>query len=537
MVRAMLVPALWMALVMTGAAGDNPVAATVTYTYFTPAFDPPPLKMGDECFVPAKHAQRLGWVCMVKGEQVFLKVHGKPIETFVRKIGGENYLPLRSIIASAGGITEWDGASLKVYSRVTAIAGSAGAVEIRATLPLRPAAFVVKSPTRVVTDLQGARIDEATQASGRLRYSQFNKDVVRIVTQVSGDPQISLMNPAPAELFQVTWSGAEAVELEPLPGQAVDPIKEPEIIPASSPRTYATMVGRPVLVKDTAKETIVRIPVSGAAPMKVTADRDGDGVYWVRIPSAAISGEVGELKGSAIKSALLAANDIGGTDLRMELERPMGISVSPSASEVLIRLVEPRNAGGKLSSKKIVIDAGHGGSDSGARSGSVLEKSLTLPIAKMVAEGLSEHGVTVLMTRNGDTYPSLTDRAELANANNADFFISIHINSNGVQNSKSGTYVYYHFDDPDCRLLAQCIVAEIGKVTGLPNNGAISDKTVAPTKGFSVLRNSTMPGVLVEVAYINHSKDRTFLQREDFRKKVADAIIRGVKVYIGDTKN
>jgi N-acetylmuramoyl-L-alanine amidase len=57
---------------------------------------------------------------------------------------------------------------------------------------------------------------------------------------------------------------------------------------------------------------------------------------------------------------------------------------------------------------------------------------------------------------------------------------------------------------------------------------------VAPAKGFAVLRGSNMPGVLVEVAYINNAKDRKYLTNAQFQEKIADAIVKGIKAYIGE---
>src|SRR5690606_13418747 len=86
-----------------------------------------------------------------------------------------------------------------------------------------------------------------------------------------------------------------------------------------------------------------------------------------------------------------------------------------------------------FSMKKVFIDPGHGGSDSGAVGNGLKEKDLTLAIAKECEKVLkSEYeGVTVKMSRTGDTYPTLSARTNAANSWNADLFISIHINAGG----------------------------------------------------------------------------------------------------------
>jgi len=80
---------------------------------------------------------------------------------------------------------------------------------------------------------------------------------------------------------------------------------------------------------------------------------------------------------------------------------------------------------------KVFLDPGHGGSDPGAVANGLKEKNLTLAIAKECASVLKASGVTVKMSRTGDTYPSLSARCQAANSWGADLFVSIHINAGG----------------------------------------------------------------------------------------------------------
>ena len=236
---------------------------------------------------------------------------------------------------------------------------------------------------------------------------------------------------------------------------------------------------------------------------------------------------------TVIKSATfaVAAKD---TVLRLELKKPMGVSVEPASNRLSVSISQPRSAGGRLADKTLVIDPGHGGTDGGARSGSLYEKNLTLPISKMVVEMLKQEGAAVILTRSTDVAVGLHDRPKVANNSSAHFFVSIHINSNTVANSQSGSFVYYHKKDPDSKLLADLISDEIRKVSPLKSHGSRSDQTVAKTNGFAVLRGSQMPGVLVEVAYINNATDRKHLQDAAFQRKIAQAIVKAIKAYIGE---
>ncbi|HQU17741.1 MAG TPA: N-acetylmuramoyl-L-alanine amidase [Fimbriimonadaceae bacterium] len=185
----------------------------------------------------------------------------------------------------------------------------------------------------------------------------------------------------------------------------------------------------------------------------------------------------------------------------------------------------------------MVVDAGHGGHDTGARSPDkkLNEKDLALAIANLTAKRLSEQGATVVLTRKGDQFIALKERSEIANRNCAHFFLSVHINSNQVANSSTGGITFYHQQDPVGMLLADCIQGEIAKVSGLPNLGTWSDRRIYET-GFAVLRYAKMPAVLIEMGFINNSKDRARMSTADFKEKVAGAIVQGLRAYLGDGK-
>jgi len=189
--------------------------------------------------------------------------------------------------------------------------------------------------------------------------------------------------------------------------------------------------------------------------------------------------------------------------------------------------------GGSLSGKIVVVDAGHGGKDGGCHAGGVWEKHLTLAIATEVSAQLAAAGATVLMTRKGDTYPTLDERCELANRNKADFFISIHINSPGRgRASPSGTQTYWRMNKPMSKLLAECVHRELLSATGMPNQGYKSDR-VLYEGGLKVLRDTKMPAILVECGFLTHPKDRTKMQQKSYRQSAAGAIVKGLKVYLG----
>jgi N-acetylmuramoyl-L-alanine amidase len=234
---------------------------------------------------------------------------------------------------------------------------------------------------------------------------------------------------------------------------------------------------------------------------------------------------------------LMEGNPPGTVRIVMRLARLIGyeiVSVGPTGFTVNLSL--PRGAGRRMKDLIVVVDPGHGGRSSTgcsfmANGVCIYEKNLTLSIASKLQKLLTAAGVTVLMTRTEDVEVPLKARPALATENNADFFISIHIDDCPIPNSASGSTAYYHKNDPSSRALAHSIVEQIRQVSGLPVRGAKSDG-VLYTNGLAVLRNSTVPAVLIEVGYINHARDRQKLLNEVFQQRVAQAIVAGIRGYV-----
>jgi N-acetylmuramoyl-L-alanine amidase len=116
----------------------------------------------------------------------------------------------------------------------------------------------------------------------------------------------------------------------------------------------------------------------------------------------------------------------------------------------------------------------------------------------------------------------------------ADFFISIHCNSNGTLNSSTGIETYYHMNGPSEKLLAEAIQNNACAVTGMCDRKARSDKQLYNT-GLAVLRGlegTQIPGVLIECGYVNNSSDRCKLVDHEYQVKVAKGIVAGLKEYI-----
>jgi N-acetylmuramoyl-L-alanine amidase len=167
----------------------------------------------------------------------------------------------------------------------------------------------------------------------------------------------------------------------------------------------------------------------------------------------------------------------------------------------------------------VVIDAGHGGHDRGARAVSGMnEKDLCLDMAKRLKPLLERAGFRVVMVRDRDVFVPLGRRVEISNRYRNAIFVSIHYNW-ARRRAARGLEVFYH--TPQSRRLAANILRESLRVYSTPNRG------VKPAN-FYVLRNNRRPAVLLELGFLSNSQDNAYVQRADIRQRQAEAIARGI---------
>jgi len=191
-------------------------------------------------------------------------------------------------------------------------------------------------------------------------------------------------------------------------------------------------------------------------------------------------------------------------------------------------VMETVGVGGKV----IVIDPGHGGSDSGARGHyGVLEKDVTLYVGLRVEELLKQSGANVIMTRRTDVdvaSPQASNPQELqARVNkcppNTDIFISIHCNA--FSNPKSqGMETYYYKGSPQSRRLATLLNEELDKAGGRVNRGV-------RTANFYVLHHNPYPASLIELAFITNYEEENLLASDDYQDALAHAIVKAIGRY------
>lgn len=164
----------------------------------------------------------------------------------------------------------------------------------------------------------------------------------------------------------------------------------------------------------------------------------------------------------------------------------------------------------------VIIDAGHGGKDSGAARNHVQEKYLALDVAQRLEPKLQAAGFHTVMTRRGDYFVELNERAAISNRQTNAFFISIHFNDCGSRKFH-GAAVYYH-SAPSARM-AEAIVRNLGTITA--NDGI-------KLANFRVLRKNRYPAVLVECGFVSNKAEAARCATADFREALATKIAQAI---------
>ena len=233
----------------------------------------------------------------------------------------------------------------------------------------------------------------------------------------------------------------------------------------------------------------------------------------------------------------------------------LGLSLLAVSFVWLVRLLTPAHPQGVALPKilpgrpepiTVVLDPGHGGQDSGAMCGTMLEKDLTLDVALRAEMILRAGGFATALTRNEDRYVSLADRASLANRTRNSLFVSIHFNDD-ARAAATGVETYYAVQPAATlpfffawfsflqRVAPGPLTEKSEALAGFIQN-ALVEKTQAINRGvkpeqFYVIAHVRAPAALVEGGFITNKSDVTKLATTDYRQKIAAAIGDGLRRY------
>ncbi len=179
----------------------------------------------------------------------------------------------------------------------------------------------------------------------------------------------------------------------------------------------------------------------------------------------------------------------------------------------------------------ILLDVGHGGTDRGARGHIPYceEKKITLLTARLVKQYLDQLGYHVVMSRTSDNFVSLPHRVEMADQAQANIFVSIHFNSSRSPEAQ-GIEVFFCDSKEDrtrsgaSKKLASAVLTRIIRRTQAQSRGV--------KKGnFYVIRETSMPAILVEGGFISNPEERVLLKSRDYQEKIARGVADGIDQY------
>ena len=220
-----------------------------------------------------------------------------------------------------------------------------------------------------------------------------------------------------------------------------------------------------------------------------------------------------------------------------------------------------------LAVRRVVLDAGHGGSDPGASSLGLAEKDITLDIGRRLRHILEQNGFEVVVTRPDDRTLKLRERAQMANKSRSDIFVSIHVNSIVEHTSSHGVETYYlgPTNDPsltklaadensmsgysmaDLRKLLDGVYADARRDESQQLAARVQQQLFAQLRSadpglenwgvkrapFVVLVATDMPAILAEVGCMSNRSEAAMLGKADYRQKIAEALYHGIHAYAG----
>lgn len=455
-------------------------------------------------------------------------------------------------LAQVTGIRHW---STPTYTRVAIDLGDDVTYE----------AARVPNPDRIYFDLHGTRLAQELVGKSftvtddgflkRVRAAQFTNDMTRVVLDVNDVTEYSaFLLPNPYRLI-IDIHGGSKGQGSGDQGLAIASGGKAASAPETAVVTKATPA-RPVPNTIEAKSnTLVEVASLSDQPGRVEATH--------RPTSQPISAVVkGEGAGTADRRTDAAASERRKKRNRAETPEALPARAAVPTADGETSLI--RALGLKIG--RIVIDAGHGGHDSGTLGvGGIEEKDVVLDVALRLGKLLHQRlGAEIIYTRSDDTFIPLETRTAIANKAQADLFLSIHANSSRDESARGVETYYLNFTtQPDALEVAarENAVSDqsIHQLSDLVKKITLKDK-IAESREFAsdvqdslygglekgntglkdrgvkkapfvVLIGANMPSVLAEISFVTNPRDAKQLERPDYRERVAESLYKGVARY------
>jgi N-acetylmuramoyl-L-alanine amidase len=433
--------------------------------------------------------------------------------------------------------------------------------------------------TKLASVLVGKSFDVSDGFLRKIRIAQFQKGLTRVVLDVDDVSDYSaflLPNPyrliidihgrQPQKMLQ-TKNSAKPEKTEPKTEAKAEtkPTTTPAAPKTEEPKTTVASSTTP----DGVKKIVDNAPVKPKEPVKTAKAEKSEPAEDA--PEQSTKTEVAKLKGPATKTTNKPTSEPTFESVAPRSKKDKKVA---KLEEPTIRSAKPTSTGERslvralgLKIGKIVVDAGHGGHDTGTIGPSgLLEKDLTLDVALRLGRLLENRlGAEVVYTRDDDTFIPLETRTAIANQNQADLFISIHANSSADTNARGIETYYLNFTSSTDALevaARENAVSEksIHELQDLVKKIALKDKieesrefasdvqrslyTGVSQKSpgirdrgvkkapFIVLIGANMPSVLAEISFLSNPGDERKLQTPDHRQKIAESLYRGIQKYV-----
>lgn len=403
--------------------------------------------------------------------------------------------------------------------------------------------FTLARPTRLVVDVDGAKLSEAIEQKEfliggpvqRLRVAQFDDETVRVVIETDQPDNIAVVHPN-NRLFQLAFLGDRAYNMEPsaLSGSTIGVIEDIQLekigpntaikIFSSTPMGHKVQRGA-----NTIEVQLSQVyPKAGSVPFDKSVFPAIEAIELLKTDNPPSSLLRITLKPNAANPPLSLDSHLSfdGKYLELALQDPESLQ---AAQDPLNEDGEdPFESMGPIPNIKgqgftVVVDSGHGGKDLGAHREGINEKDITLAVAHKLRKALEAKGVKVYMTRSTDVFLELSQITAITNRIHPDAFVSVHVNAS-VRPDVTGieTYYYHARSIP----LAKTVHSRmIHRINYSPNRGVRQAR-------FYVINHTPVPAILCEIGYISNSGERSQLITESRQLQTAEAISEGVVEFL-----
>jgi len=426
--------------------------------------------------------------------------------------------------------------------------------------------------TRVVESHSRHRLaDDAAAMLARIYFERMDQPEAarRVITlSLSANPKGDRVPELKSLLASLPKAPA------PAPARVKTPASTPAPVVASAPPVIRVELSKPVSPEPTAPQTATAPAGGGASPLLDAISLQGREPAARETLASAEPAPV-EAKVVEVKPVEVTPEPKPAPVEVLAAHKPVTAPVDEHMAQARLKAAAKVSGSAELTLaeqlglkvRRVVIDAGHGGHDTGAigRKGT-REKDVTLAISRRLAQQLRAQGMEVLLTRDEDRYLKLEERAVLANEARGDLFISIHCNA-ATSSKLHGIETYTLNTSADrysIRLAArenatsekgisdlQFILADLATKANTTESTRLATqvqkslvshlsanysgvKNLGTKEAlFYVLLGARMPAILVETAFLSHAEEEKRLASETYQDEVAEAIAQGVMGFVG----